>query len=195
MNKFDFLRAFRSPFQRPKIRFYIGRRNIGTPYFLPRKWVKATPELAHKAAIQHIEKEESYNRLNPQSARKIKPYNEIYEEKLRYNYAVRKRIGFDFVGLGWKTKWTSTDFRFECAPRWSFVAGPLQIAIVFDHPHPNMYWEAWLFYRHCTDRSARVSERVAKMKSEFPLTFKIDTKEETKIVNYYDKILRSKWIK
>lgn len=34
---------------------------------------------------------------------------------------VPKRIGFDFVGLGWKTKWSEDDFRFEWAPVWSFV--------------------------------------------------------------------------
>ncbi len=89
MSNFDFLRAFRSPFRRPKIRFYIGRRKIGTPYFLPRKWVKATPELAHKATKEYIQHEERYNQMNPKYAREIKPYDEIYQEKIRYNYAVR----------------------------------------------------------------------------------------------------------
>jgi hypothetical protein len=194
MSKFEFLRAFRSPFQRPKIQFFIGRRRLGTPYFLPRKWVSATPELARKSTLEHIKSEEAFNLRNPQAARKIKDYEEIYQERMCWQYSVPRRIGFDFVGLGWKTKWTSTDFRFEWSPIWSFVAGPLQIALTFTHPHPDRYWEAWLFYRHCTDRKDRVSERVAQMKKEFPLTFDITTKGKTKTVNYYNEILRSKWI-
>ena len=34
---------------------------------------------------------------------------------------VPKKIGFDSVRLGWKTKWRDDDYRFEWAPIWSFV--------------------------------------------------------------------------
>src|SRR5690349_21002029 len=98
MGKFTFLKAFFSPFKRPKIRLYIGEIVIGTPYFLPRRWVKS-------------------------------------KEKPGYWNAVPKKIGFDFVGLGWKTKYDS--YRFEWAPVWSFVFIKWQIALIFVAPEAN----------------------------------------------------------
>ena len=35
------------------------------------------------------------------------------KEKPGYYKAITRKIGFDLVGLGWKTKWTETDYRFE----------------------------------------------------------------------------------
>ena len=43
------------------------------------------------------------------------------KERPGFLKAVPKKIGFDFVDLGWKTKWTETDYRFEWGPLWSFV--------------------------------------------------------------------------
>ena len=40
-------------------------------------------------------------------------------DKSGYLKAVPKKIGFDFVPLGWKTKWDS--YRFEWSPMISFV--------------------------------------------------------------------------
>ena len=36
----EFISYFNTPFLRPKLKFYVGRVAIGTPYFLPRKSIK-----------------------------------------------------------------------------------------------------------------------------------------------------------
>jgi hypothetical protein len=152
MNKFSFLKAFNSPFIRPKIKFYFGKLQFGTPYFYPRRWIK-----------------------NP--------------DKPGYLKAVTKNIGFDFVGLGWKTKWEDTDYRFEWAPMWSFVFFKWQACIFFEVPHPDNYWTSWLYYERNTDKSKSQKERIEKTIEEFPQVWtNYDSKGEYKI-NYYDLIL------
>ena len=84
LEKYRFLKIFNSPFKPLRLNFYAGKVSVGTPYFFPRKWVKATPELAHKAALEEIKSEKKYNELNPKSARNIRPYDQIYREKLKY---------------------------------------------------------------------------------------------------------------
>jgi hypothetical protein len=192
MNKLTFLKAFNSPFKRPKLKWYCGKTQIGTPYFLPRKWVKATPELAHKAALEHIAREESYNSMNPTTARTIKPYDEIYQEKLRYEHAIPKKIGFDLVGLGYKTKWSDTDYRFEWAPLLSFVFFGYQIAVMVIAPEQHHYWEAWLYYEKCTDKTKPTSERIQICRNEFPLICDVSDKNGKRTVDYYNTILKKK---
>jgi len=189
MNKLSFLKALCSPFKPFKLKWYIGKIAIGTPYFYPRKWVKATPELIHNAVLKHIEKEESYNKINPKDTRKIKPYDELYEEKSKYLYTAPKKIGFDFVGLGWKTKWTNTDYRFEWSPVWSFVFFKWQIAVIVTAPVQDHYWEAWLYYENNTDKSSSQEERIKQCIKEFPLNFKVcssDSNDSTSVNYYYD---------
>ena len=97
-----------SPFIFPKIRVYIGKVRIGTPYMLPRVW--------------KLNKETGF-----------------------YNSRPRK-FGIDLVPLGYKTKWSSTDFRCEWNPVWSFVFFKWQIALTFELDH--RIWECYLTYRH-----------------------------------------------
>ena len=56
MKRFYFLNVFNSPFKRPQFKWYIGKVAIGTPYFLPRKWVKISKEEAHDGTIEQIQK-------------------------------------------------------------------------------------------------------------------------------------------
>jgi hypothetical protein len=39
MSQFEFLKILNSPFKIPRVKFYIGKVAIGTPYFHPRKWL------------------------------------------------------------------------------------------------------------------------------------------------------------
>lgn len=59
---------------------------------------------------------------------------------------VRKKIGFSACGLGYKTKWTETDYRHEWNPCYGFVFFNFQIAVTF-HLH-TCIWESWLLYNH-----------------------------------------------
>ena len=167
---FEWMRVYFSPFKFFLPKLYIGKTKIGTPMFLPRKWVKATPERAHKAVLDYIAREESYNKMNPDYARKIRPYDEVFKEKMRYDYAVSKKVGFDFVGLRWKTKWTNTDFRFEYNPVWSFVFFGYQIALTFVPENCHRYWECYLAYEYDTDKSKSRKERLKEAIEKHPCT-------------------------
>jgi len=103
-----------------------------------------------------------------------------------------KKIGFDFVGLGWKTKWDDTDYRFEWAPLASFVFFKWQIAVTVWVEHPDCYWTAFLYYLHHTKGTER--ERVGQCKSGFPLMFtRYSVGKPEEKINYYDLILKNKY--
>ena len=151
--KFMFLKALNSPFKPFKLKWYIGRIAIGTPYFYPKKWVQS-------------------------------------KEKKNYLTSIPKKIGFDFVELGWKTKWSDTDYRFEYSPLISFVFLKWQIAVIFSAPEPDHYWTSWLYYENNTDKSKSKKERIIQCQNELPQNW-ISYKNETKIeINYYNLILK-----
>jgi len=62
LEQFRWVKALFSPFTPFKVKWYVGKTQIGTPYFLPRKLVKATPELATKAALREIKDRENFNK-------------------------------------------------------------------------------------------------------------------------------------
>lgn len=192
--QFMFLKALTSPFKAFKLKWYIGKIAISTPWFYPRKFVKATPKKAHEATRKFIEKEESYNKLNPNYTCKIKPYDEIFQEKMKCFYSINKKIGFDFVGLGWKTKWTSTDYRFEYAPLISFVFFKWQIALMFIAPEPDHYWTSWLYYEYNTDKSKSKRERIKQCQKEFPQNWTQYKNQNKETINYYKFILKEKYL-
>ena len=172
MNKFEFLKIYNSPFLPPKVKFYFGPIAIGTPYFLPRNWVKATPERAMQAAHDELVMRHKFNNTNRNSSFKYKivPIEELYVERLRYRYPVPKKIGFDFVDLGWMTKWHETDYRYEWNPKWSFVFWKWQVALIFRAPddvYDYYYWESWLYYYYSTDKNKSQRERIEQIKEEF----------------------------
>lgn len=155
--KFRFLKALNSPFKPFKLKWYIGKVAIGTPYFFPRKWIKN-------------------------------------KDKPGYLKSVPKKIGFDFVELGWKTKWTDTDYRFEWSPLISFVFFKWQIAVIFQAPEKSNYWESWLYYEYNTDKSKAQKERIEQCQREFKQNW-ISWKEDKEIkINYYKFILKEKYL-
>ena len=156
MHKLSFLKALFSPFKPFKVKMYVGKTNIGVPYFFPRKWVKDKEKPGYKA--------------------------------------ITKKIGFDFVGLGWKTKWSSTDYRFEWAPVLSFVFFGYQIALMVQAVEQHNYWEAWLYYERNTDKTKSKVERIKQCKEEFPQLWTRTYPDGRKVtINYYDIILKKKY--
>jgi hypothetical protein len=184
------LKVLNSPFKPFKIGFYAGKTQVGIPYFLPRKWVKATPERAYKAASEEIERQEKWNKLNPEHAREIKLIGELFQEKLKYRFAVPLKVGFSYCGLGWKTKYD--DFRHEWSPVLSFVFFGYQIALMVYSPYSSHYWEPWLYYEYRTDKTKSKRERIEQCRKEAPETWTSST-EGT--VDYYERILKSKYLK
>lgn len=196
MSKFMFLRALNSPFKPFKLKWYCGKVSIGTPYFLPRKWVKPTYDMAEKAARESIAEIERYNeRNNHVKPREVPTVEQLTKEKLTYNFPVRRKLGFDFVGLGWKTKWTDVDYRFEWSPIWSFVFFKWQIAITFVAPEREHYWPCWLYYEYSTDKTKSKAERIAQCRKEFSQTWTSHKPgQEKETIDYYTKILKSKYL-
>lgn len=155
MNKLFFIKSLFSPFKPFKLKWYIGKTAIGTPYFLPRKKVK---------------------------------------DKFGRSIMVPKNIGFDLVGLGWKTKWSDTDYRFEWHPCLSFVFWGYQIAVIFVAPEPYHYWEAWLYYELNTDKKLSKRERINICQKEFNLIWMTNKKSANVCINYYEYVLKSKYL-
>ena len=116
------------------------------------------------------------------------------KNKPGYQTAIPKKIGFDFVALGWKTKWTYTDYRFEWDPVWSFVFFGYQIAVTFNAPKAIHYWECWLHYTKQTDKTKSTKERIAQAREEFPCVWTRSVNGEVHDVCYWDSILKDKWL-
>ena len=188
------LKVLNSPFKPFRVRFYAGKTQVGIPYFLPRKWVKATPELRKKAALDKIKSEESYNKLNPNYARKVKSFEELYEDYKNYRFPVPLKVGFSYCGLGWKTKWTDTDFRYEWGPVLSFVFFGYQVALTVGHKHSSHYWEAWLYYEYATDKTKSKRERIEQCRKEFNQTWTVSSMGKEEVVDYYQRILKTKYL-
>jgi hypothetical protein len=194
MKKIRPLKALFSPFKPFRLKFYTGRVAIGTPYFLPRKWVKLTKEEAMERAKAEFKKFEELRAKNPESKVKPSSMEELYMHSLNYTKPVPKKIGFNFVGLGWKTKWSETDLRFEWAPLISFVFFKWQIAAIARAPEEHHYWEAWLYYEIHTDPKLSKKERVTQCRKDFPQTWKSYKNGEEEVIDYYERILRKKYL-
>jgi hypothetical protein len=151
------LKVLNSPFKLFNVRFYAGKTQIGTPYFLHRKWVKD-------------------------------------KEKPGWNKAVPLKVGFSYCGLGWKTKWTNTDFRYEWGPVLSFVFFGYQLALTVGHEHSSHYWEAWLYYEYATDKTKSKRERIEQCRKEFNQTWTVSSMGKEEVVDYYQRILKTKYL-
>lgn len=176
-----------SPFKPFKLKFYCGKVAIGTPYFFPRKLVKVSKEEAtNKAFVKYIELKEKGKHI---------PFDTLYEEESERMIFVPKTFGFDFVRLGWKTKWEPGDYRFEWAPLWSFVFFKWQIAVIVVAPHQDRYWECWLYYERNTDKTKSTAERIAQARKGFPCKWKVYKKDNKETIDYWNLILKKKWLK
>ena len=181
------VKALFSPFKPFKVSFYAGKTQVGVPYFLPRKWVPFTREDALEKATKVSQMSGSiYFGKDP---------NTIVDEFTRYTKAVPLKVGFSYCSLGWKTKWTSTDFRHEWNPILSFVFFGYQIVAIVYQKDSSHYWEAWLYYEYATDKTKSKRERVAQCRKEHNQTWtSYKQGEEPVTTDYYTKILRSKYL-
>ena len=193
MSRFEWVKILNSPFKLPKVGFYMGKTQIGIPYFLPRKFVKATNRTATIAALEEIESQKKWNESNPKYARKIKSFEDLFNEKLNYRFAEPLTIGFSYCGLGYKTKWNDRDYRFEWNPVLSFVFFGYQIAITIYSPYHDHYWTSWLFYKNDTDKTKSKMERVTECREKFPQTWTSSKDGVDETTDYYDRILKEKY--
>ena len=187
LKQFIFLKALNSPFKPFKLKWYIGKIAIGTPYFFPRKWV----DLNEKEI--EVKAQKKYDKLDEEFKTKVtlEHYKQQYKDTQK---TTPKLIGFDFVGLGWKTKWSGTDYRFEYAPLISFVFFKWQIALMFIAPEPDHYWTSWLYYEYNTNKSKSKRKRIEQCQKEFPQNWTQYKNGNKETINYYKLILKEKYL-
>ena len=117
----------------------------------------------------------------------------IVKSKTKPGYSEFKplTVGFSYCSLGYKTKWTDTDYRHEWNPVFSFVFFGYQIALTVYSPHRSHYWEAWLYYEYATDKTKSKRERIEQCRKEHSQTWTVAGGE----IDYYEYILKPKYLK
>lgn len=188
IERFRWLKVLNSPFKPFKVSMYVGKTQVGVPYFYPRKWVKGNNRLITLAVTSEIAAQKKWNELNPTYARKIKSFEELFEEKKNYNFAVPLKVGFSYCSLGWKTKYDA--YRHEWNPVLSFVFFGYQIALTFYSPYGSHYWEPWLYYEYETDKTKSKRERIEQCRKEAPETWS----SNDVVTDYYELILKRKYL-
>jgi hypothetical protein len=181
LERFRWIKVLFSPFKPFKVSFYAGKTQVGVPYFYPRKWVKYNNQDIQKAIEEY---KANKNKVQVSDG-------QLYEMYYNYNKAVPIKVGFDWCSLGWKTKWTDTDFRHEWNPVFTFVFFGYQIALTVYSPHRSHYWEAWLYYEYATDKTKSKRERIEQCIKEHNQTWTVSGGE----IDYYELILKPKYLK
>lgn len=188
----SFLGVLNSPFKGLKFKWHFGNIEHGTPYFLPRKWVKCNKKDALNA----------WNNFKPETREDYEKYSggiEYWTDYCTKNYTKPVQIkyfGFNFTTLGWKPKWDG--YRFEWLPSISLVLFGKQLFIEI---LPNIktddsiiaidcYWEAWLNYKYKTDKSKSIKERIEELQKVYSCTW---GNSEMGYTNYYPIILKNKY--
>ena len=167
-------KLFVTPFRICRFKWYFGRIKLGTPYFLPRSMRRLT----HQEILEAVKIAQSDMRLVKRS------YQDWYNLYQCYQKSVPKRLGFDFVDLGWKTKFSDTDYHIEWSPMISFVFWKWQLAITF--VEDDLYWKAWLYYSRNTDTRLSDFMRIQELRTKFPL--------KLGECDYYTKCLKTKYL-
>ena len=186
LNRLRWVKALFSPFKPLTVKWYIGKTQVGVPYFFPRKLVKYTEEDIQEAIAKH-KANKNYVQYNLD--------HKLYDMYKNYSKFVPLKVGFSYCSLGWKTKWTDTDFRFEWNPVFSFVFFGYQIALTVYSPHYDHYWTAWLYYEYATDKTKSKRERIEQCREECNQTWWRSEKGVDTKIDYYELILKPKYLK
>ena len=186
-----FLKVLNSPFKGLKLKWYFGNIKHGTPYFLPRKWVKCNLDDGLKA----------WNKLGKysQNAYLRSQTQQEWIEKYANNHTKPvpiKYFGWHFTTLGWKTKWD--EYRFEWNPSISLVIFGKQLFIEIipdieiDRYSMGLYcyWEAWLTYQNKTDKNKPAEERLQELYKLYSCNWGDFDKGYT---DYYPIIIKEKY--
>lgn len=192
---FRFLKVLNSPFIGLKLKWYFGEIEHGTPYFLPRKWVKCNREDAKEAWYKlDMNSRIAYSK-NPGGRESwIKDHIKHYTKAVQIKY-----FGWHFTTLGWKTKWD--EFRFEWNPSLSIVLFGKQLFISIipnateDVMITDTYWEAWLNYEYRTDRTKSQVERLKELQDKHSCTWSSGSGDNVILTDYYTMILKEKYRK
>jgi len=195
-NNWGYLGVLNSPFVGLELKWYFGEIKHGTPYFLPRKWVKCNFEDATKAWDKLDDDVKlDYSKRVGGTNKWFNDYIEGHSKPIPIKY-----FGFDYTSLGWKTKYE--DIRFEWSPSISLVIFGKQLFISIipkmrKTPEDttirvDIYWEAYLTYKYRTDKTKSKHERLEQTMKEYSCTW---GNNEKGYMDYYPLILKDKYIK
>lgn len=190
--KFEYLNIFFSPFICPKIKIrYFNEIKQGTPYFLPRKIVKFTKQDSINKYLEEVK------RFNDKGF----PIPETLNENSYLNYTTYKPIkyfGINTWGLGWKTKWSNVDVRFEWSPGISLVLFGKQICFYFKFEdnslREDIFWEAWIIYNYRTNKNKSKEERLLELFKMYKCTWSKSKSGIEITTDYYLHILKPKYL-
>lgn len=112
-------------------------------------------------------------------------------DKPGYQKFIQKKLGFDILQLGWKTKFGQ--YRFEWSPVISFVFFKWQFAITIVAPEKDHYWESWLYYKYKTDKNKSKRHRAIQCQKEYPQNWTRTFEGEKIEINFYQTILKKKY--
>jgi hypothetical protein len=185
IEQFRWIKALFSPFTPFKIKWYVGKTQVGVPYFLPRKWVKVNQADCLKLATENTQKKGHIHYGKDPTT--------IMDEYKNYTKPVPLKVGFSSCGLGWKTKWDQYDFRHEWNPIISFVFFGYQIAMTVYHEHHSHYWESWLCYEYRSDKNKSKRKRVNFCRRKSPQKWSTGHGENKVVTDYWDLILKPKY--
>ena len=178
-----------SPFKRPILNFYFGKIALGLPYYLPRYWRKATPLKAIEEARKEMKRVEENNANEKRHKLTVHSFGTLYDRYLNSLFAYPLKFGFSYNNLGWKTKYDS--FRFEYAPRYSFVVLGYQFCLTFYAEDEYHYWECFLAYYYDTDKTKSPKERLKEAKYKHSQTW---TDGDGVKTDYWDEVVKSKYL-
>ena len=85
LERFRWIKALWSPFKPFNIKWYVGKTQVGTPYFFPRKFVKYTEEDIQKAMLKHRANKNYVQHLD----------SKLYEMYKGYTKAIPIKVGFE----------------------------------------------------------------------------------------------------
>jgi hypothetical protein len=192
LRNFEFLKVYFSPFKFFLPKLYIGKTAIGVPMFYPRKFVKATPQKAIDEAVKEMRRIREHNSKEGNYKLTELSFRELYDRCLAYRYPQPKKFGFDFVNLGWKTKYDS--FRHEWNPVWSFVCFGYQIALIFRPEDDMHYWECYLAWNYDTVKSKSAQERLKEAKEKHPCVWTSHSDKGKVTTDYWTKVIKEKYL-
>ena len=191
----SYLGVLNSPFVGLRLKWYFGKIQHGTPYFLPRKWVKCNLNDGLKAWNKLDEHSQDAYLKSQTQQEWIEKYTKSYTKPIPIKY-----FGFDYTSLGWKTKWN--EYRFEWSPSISIVIFGKQLFIAIlpkmskkpgdTTRRADIYWEAYLTYKYRTDKTKSKHERLEQTMKEYSCTW---GNKEMGYRDYYPLILKDKYIK
>ena len=190
----EFLKALNSPFKGLKLKWYFGEITKGTPYFLPRKWVRCNMNDALKAWDKLGEASQLAFERTKGKEKYLSDYIKSYTKPIPIKY-----FHWYFTTLGWKTKWD--DYRFEWNPSLSIVIFGKQLFIEIlpnveeDILRYDVYWEAWLNYNYDTDKTKTKKERFLELIEKHSCTWTGSKNGEETSTDYYYSILKDKYVK